>query len=114
MRGGTRQGRLVASGASSVARGRPPNRACCSIRLSAVGGKGVAMTDDIHKAELAIEASESSLLEAAAHIERAAEKNDDPAVAKELHDAALAADTTAARVGWLRATLTRLFRRQSA
>ena len=76
--------------------------------------KGVAMTDDIHKAELAIEASESSLLEAAAHIERAAEKNDDPAVAQELHDAALATDTTAARVGWLRATLTRLFRRQSA
>jgi Tfp pilus assembly protein PilX len=72
------------------------------------------MTDDIHKAEMAIEASESSLREATAHIERAAEKNDDPAVAKELHGAAIAADSTTARVGWLRATLSRLFRRQSA
>ena len=72
------------------------------------------MTDDIQKAELAAEASESSLREAAAHIERAAQKNDDPGVARELHDAALAADTTAARVGWLRSTLARLFRRQRA
>ena len=72
------------------------------------------MTDDIHKAELAIEASESSLIEAAAHIERAAEKNDDPAVAEELHDAAIAADTTAARVGWLRSTVSKLFRRLRA
>ncbi len=72
------------------------------------------MTDDIQKAELAVEASESSLREAVAHIERAAQKNDDPAVARELHGAALAADTTAARVGWLRSTLARLFRRQRA
>ena len=72
------------------------------------------MTDDIHKAELAIEASESSLREATEHIERAAEKNDDPAVAEELHVAALAADSTTARVGWLRAMLARLFHRQSA
>ena len=72
------------------------------------------MMDDIHKAELAAQASESSLIEAAAHIERAAEKNDDPLVAKELHDAAIAADTTAARVGWLRSTLARLFRRKPA
>ncbi len=72
------------------------------------------MTDDIHKAELAVEASESSLRKATAHIERAAEKNEDPAVAKELHHAALEADSTTARVGWLRATLARLFRRQSA
>ena len=71
------------------------------------------MTDDIHKAELAIEASESSLREATRHIERAAEENDDPAVAKELHRAAIAADSTTARVGWLRAMLARLFRRQS-
>ena len=72
------------------------------------------MTDDIHKAELAVEASESSLREAAAHIERAAEQNDDPQVAKELQGAAVAADTTAARVGWLRSTLKRLFRQQQA
>lgn len=70
--------------------------------------------DDIRKAELAMEASESSLREATAHIERAAEQNDDPAVAQELRNAAVAADTTTARVGWLRATLRRLFRRQSA
>ena len=70
-------------------------------------------SDDIHKAELAIEASESSLREATTHIERAAEKNDDPVVAQELRDAAVAADTTTARVGWLRAMLARLFRRQS-
>ena len=72
------------------------------------------MMDDIHKAELAARASESSLIEAAEHIERAAEKNDDPAVASELHAAAIAADTTAVRVGWLRSTLARLFRRQPA
>lgn len=72
------------------------------------------MTDDIHKAELAIEASESSLKEAVAHIERAAEKNDDSAVADELHDAALAADTTAARVGWLRSTFSKLSSRLRA
>jgi hypothetical protein len=68
---------------------------------------------DIHKAGLAIKASESSLREATTHIERAAEKNDDPVVAQELRDAAVAADTTTARVGWLRAMLARLFRRQS-
>ena len=72
------------------------------------------MTDDIQKAELAVEASESSLREAAAYIERAAQKNDDPGVARELHDAALAADSAATRVGWLRTTLARLFRRQHA
>ncbi len=72
------------------------------------------MTDEIYRAELAVEASESSLREAVAHIERAAEKNDDPAVADELRNAAVAADTTTARVGWLRAMLARLFRPQSS
>ncbi len=36
------------------------------------------MTEDIHKAELVIEASESSLREATAHIERATEKKRNP------------------------------------
>ncbi len=72
------------------------------------------MSDVTKKAEMAAKASESSSVETAAHIERAAEKNQDPEVAEELHDAAIAADSTVARVGWLRSTLTRLFRTQPA
>jgi hypothetical protein len=69
------------------------------------------MTDDIRNADLAAEASEESSQRAAEHIERAALKNQDPEVADELRDAAIAADTTIARVGWLRSLLRRLFGR---
>ena len=71
------------------------------------------MPYDIKNADLAAEASEASSLRAAQHIERAAEKNQDPEVAEELRDAAVAAETTVARVGWLRSLLTRLFRPQT-
>lgn len=72
------------------------------------------MSDLTKKAEMAAEASESSSVEAAAHIERAAEMNQDPKVAEELHDAAIAADSAVTRVGWLRSLMTRLFRTQPA
>jgi len=41
-------------------------------------------------------------------IDAAAEKNRDPVVAKALDDAALKADKTVSRVGWLRALVRRL------
>jgi hypothetical protein len=60
---------------------------------------------------LAADASLSASTEAAAAIERAAEKNEDPEVAVELQSAAIAADSTVGRVGWLRAMVHRLFGR---
>ena len=55
--------------------------------------------------------AEASSVETAAAIDQAAEKNDDPEVAEILDDAALAAQQTVSRVGWLRGTLNRLFSR---
>lgn len=55
--------------------------------------------------------AEASSVEAAAAIDQAAEKNEDPEVAEMLDDAALAAQQTISRVGWLRRTLDRLFGR---
>jgi len=52
--------------------------------------------------------AEASSVEAAAAIDAAAEKNEDPEVAEMLDDAALAAQQTVSRVGWLRRTLDRL------
>ena len=42
-------------------------------------------------------------------IERAAEENDDPAVAQALEEAATHAGTAATRVGWLRNLIRRVF-----
>jgi hypothetical protein len=53
--------------------------------------------------------AEASSVETAAAIDQAVEKNDDPEVAEILDDAALAAQQTVSRVGWLRGTLNRLF-----
>ena len=50
-------------------------------------------------------------METAAAIDRAAEKNEDPEVADVLDEAALAAQQTVGRVGWVRRTLDRLFGR---
>lgn len=44
-------------------------------------------------------------------IERAAERNDDPAVAEALDEAATHAETATTRVGWLRSVIHRVFRR---
>ena len=55
--------------------------------------------------------AEASSVQAAAAIDHAAEKNEDPEVAELLDDAALAAEQTVSRVGWLRRTLNRLFGR---
>lgn len=57
------------------------------------------------------DAAAASSAETAAAIDRAAEVNEDPQVEALLADAAVSADQTASRVGWLRGFLHRLFRR---
>jgi hypothetical protein len=42
-------------------------------------------------------------------VERAAEENEDPAVAEILEDATIAADTAVVRVGWVQRFVHRLF-----
>ena len=65
------------------------------------------MTDQSHVMNMATEASLTSSEETVAKIEIATELNEDPAVAEVLEDAAVAADTTATRVGWLRSIVKR-------
>ena len=72
------------------------------------------MTDQAHTLNLAAESSLSSSSETLSKIELAAEKNEDPEVATVLEDAAIAADTTKTRVGWLRSILKRLRREPAA
>ena len=69
------------------------------------------MTDPADKAQTVADATLSASAKTAAHIEHAAEKNEDPEVAAALQDAAVAADTTVARVSWLRSVLNRVFGR---
>ena len=59
------------------------------------------------------DAAASSSAETVAAIDRAIAENDDPAVGEILDDAALAADKTLSRVGWLRGFLHRLFSRSA-
>jgi inorganic triphosphatase YgiF len=54
------------------------------------------------------EAASAAAEETAEAIQVAAEENRDPVVARALDDAALKADKTVSRVGWLRALLRRL------
>ena len=54
------------------------------------------------------DAASAAAEETADAIEVAAEQNRDPVVAKALDDAALKADKTVSRVGWLRALIRRL------
>jgi hypothetical protein len=54
------------------------------------------------------EAATAAAEETAQAIEVAAEENRDPVVGRALDDAALKADKTVSRVGWLRALLQRL------
>ena len=64
-------------------------------------------------APLVATAAEASSAETAAAIDRAAAINEDPEVAEVLDQAALAADQTVSRVGWLRSFLRRLFERSA-
>ena len=57
------------------------------------------------------DAAAASSAETAAAIDRATAVNDDPEVGAALADAAVVADQTVSRVGWLRGFLHRLFRR---
>ena len=66
---------------------------------------------DEEVAGLAADASLSASNNTASAIDRAAEENHDPEVADELESAAIAADSTVSRVGWLRAMIGRLFER---
>ena len=72
------------------------------------------MTDQSHIMDVAAEASLTSSEETVAKVEEAVEMNEDPAVAEVLEDAAIAADATAARVGWLRSHLKRLWPERAA
>jgi hypothetical protein len=58
---------------------------------------------------LVADAAAASSAETAAAIDRAAELNDDPEVGEILEDAAMQADKTVSRVGWLSGFLHRLF-----
>ena len=63
------------------------------------------MADQSQIMNVGAEASLTSSEETAAKVELAIEMNEEPAVAEVLEDAAIAADTTVARVGWLRSSL---------
>ena len=69
------------------------------------------MADQSHITTVA-EAGLASSQETVAKVELAAEMNEDPAVADVLEEAAVAADSTASRVGWLRSALKRLWSSQ--
>jgi predicted metalloprotease with PDZ domain len=58
--------------------------------------------------ELVAEAAEASAKDTARAIDEAAEINEDPKVAEKLDAAALKAQTTTHRVGWLRSFVDRL------
>lgn len=69
------------------------------------------MADKVSKAALGAEAAQSAVEDTAEAIERAAEANDDPAVADALDDAAISADVATTRVSWLAGVVRRLIRR---
>jgi hypothetical protein len=71
------------------------------------------MADQSHITTVA-EAGLTSSQETVAKVELAAEMNEDPAVAEVLEEAAVAADSTATRVGWLRSALKRLWSEPAA
>jgi hypothetical protein len=71
----------------------------------------MSMSDETSPLPLVAGAAETSSVETAAAIGRAAEMNDDPEVAEVLDEAAIAAEATVGRVGWLRSVVERLFAR---
>ena len=66
------------------------------------------MVDEETPEDTVAEAASAAAEETADAIEAAAAENRDPVVAKALDDAALKADKTVTRVGWLRALIRRL------
>ena len=66
-------------------------------------------TRDAETGNLAAEAAYTSAERTIGAIEEAAAKNDDPEVAAILDEAAVNADTTATRVGWLRQMFRKAF-----
>jgi hypothetical protein len=76
---------------------------------------GQVQDQDAHEsaAPTVADAAASSSAETAAAIDRAIVENDDPAVGEILDDAALAADKTLSRVGWLQGFLHRLLSRSA-
>jgi hypothetical protein len=73
-----------------------------------------AVSDQAHIVNVASDASLASSEETVDKVETAAEMNEDPALAEVLEDAAIAADATATRVGWLRSLLKRLWPQPAA
>lgn len=69
------------------------------------------MATEESPAQLIAGAAAASSTETAKAIDRAADKNEDPEVGAILEDAALSADKTVSRVGWLRRTVDRLLSR---
>jgi len=69
---------------------------------------------DAHPEQTVGEAASAAAEETAEAIRVAADENRDPVVARALDDAALKADKTVSRVGWLRALLRRLVPRTDA
>ena len=70
-----------------------------------------SMPEETPHIPLVAGSAEASSVQAADAIDQAAEKNEDPEVAEILDDAALAAQQTVSRVGWLKRTVDRLFGR---
>jgi hypothetical protein len=66
------------------------------------------MTIEEHAEHTVADAAVTAADETVEAIDAAAQENRDPVVAKALDDAALKADKTASRVGWLRALVHRL------
>jgi len=67
--------------------------------------------EDVEFEILGADSAHSAAQQTVAAIDEAARVNDDPAVADVLADAAVKADQTSARVGWLRRLLHRRFQR---
>lgn len=67
------------------------------------------MAVDEERPKIVADAAAASSIETTEAIDRAAAKNDDPEVEKALDEAAVAAELTASRVGWLRGMVQRIF-----
>jgi hypothetical protein len=65
----------------------------------------------VEHGEVIAQAAQASADDTVAAIDAAAELNEDPQVAEALDDAALQADKTSSRVGWLRGFISRVFSR---
>jgi hypothetical protein len=64
--------------------------------------------EQVDHAEVVAQAAQASADDTAAAIDEAASINEDPAVARALDDAAMQADKTSSRVGWLRGFVSRV------